>query len=325
MFDALVCGAGPAGTTVSALLSNAGMNVVIVDPMTRTTERLELVAPSTARLFDAVGLEGLLRDPDLARFCPGIRRNWGGETSVDEFVGHRGGKGYIVDRRRLDGALREVSRKAGARLMRGRVVAIQRESSIFRTRIREGPNDTVVFAPIVVDASGRVAALARRLGAQRVLHEALLAQRTEATTCETGGSLIVQASSAGSWKYRVAGPNGRCESWQIFPKADRRGSKGPIVDASSTLGLPAAGPGWAAIGDAAASFDPLCSQGIANALSTALTIAGALVSNPGFGESSARAYSEAVRRTFENAEHGRRLCYSTLPNRGHRYSTELVT
>lgn len=317
MFDALVCGAGPAGATVSALLSNGGLNVAVVDPMTRTTERLELVAPSAARLFDAVGLGGLLRDPCLARFCPGIRRDWGGEISVDEFVGHLGGKGYIVDRCRLDGALREVSRNAGARLMRGRVVAIQRECSIFRAWIRQDTTDTVVSAPIVVDASGRVAALARRLGAQRVVLESLLARQTEAIGSETRSHLLVETSSAGSWKYRVAGPNGRCESWEMFSKADRRKSKGPVVDASSVLSFPSAGPGWAAIGDAAASFDPLCSQGIANALSTALTIAGAVVSNTDFEEPAALAYSEAVRRTFENAEHGRRLSYSRLEDRKH--------
>ncbi|KWV60475.1 hypothetical protein AS156_29290 [Bradyrhizobium macuxiense] len=323
MLDVLVCGAGPAGATVSALLSNGGMNVAVVDPMVGTTERLELVAPSTTRLFDAVGLGSLLRDPDLVRFCSGIRRDWGAKVSVEEFLSHRGGAGYAIDRRRLDRVLREVSRKAGARFICGRIVAVEREHSMFRARVRRDGLNITVFARTVVDASGRAAALARRLGARRVLHEALLACRKEAVPTDTRGRLLVESHSAG-WSYRLEGPEGRCEAWEVGSKADLRGSRGQVVDASSVLCFPSAGPGWAAIGDAAASFDPLCSQGIANALSTALAIAGAVVSNAGLGEPAARAYSEAVRRTFENAEHGRRLTYSTLPDRGHRYSTELT-
>lgn len=323
MLDVLVCGAGPAGATVSRLLSNGGMNVAVVDPMTRTTERLELLAPSTARLFDAVGFGVLLGDPHLVRFCSGIRRDWGGKISVEEFMSHRGGAGYVVDRRRLDAVLREASRKAGARLIRGRVTAIERDHSMFRARVRRDGLNISVLARTVVDASGRAAALARRLGARRLIHESLLACRTQALPNDTRGRLLVEGNSAG-WSYRLVGPDGRCESWQVGPKDARRGSEGLVVDASSVLCFPPAAPGWAAIGDAAASFDPLCSQGIANALSTALTVAGAVVSSNGMGEPAAKAYSEAVRRTFENAEYGRRLSYATLSDFGHRYSSELT-
>lgn len=319
MLDVLVCGAGPAGATVSALLSKGGMNVAVVDPMTRKTERLELVAPSTVRLFDAVG-GNLLEDSSLASFCPGIQRNWGGEISVDEFICHRGGKGYVVDRRRLDVALRGISRKAGARLICGRVVAVEREGTTFRVRLRQAAKDMTVLAKTVVDASGRTAALTRRLGARRVLHEAMLARLTEASAYGAPGYLIVESHPGTHWGYRVVGPNQREEVWEVFSKRDRVASKNPVVDASSVFTFPSAGRGWAAIGDAAASFDPLCSQGIANALSTALAIAGAVVSDAGLGEPAAHAYSEAVLRTFEYAERGRRLSYSTLPDRTLRYS-----
>ncbi|MGY4512096.1 NAD(P)/FAD-dependent oxidoreductase [Bradyrhizobium sp. USDA 3650] len=311
MFDVLVCGAGPAGATVSALLSNGGMKVAVVDPLVRTTERLELIAPSTARLFDAVGLGVLLRDPDLVSFCSGIQRDWGGKVSVEEFISHRGGAGYVVDRRRLDAVVRGLSQKAGARLIRGRVIAIEREESMFRVHVRRDGQNITVTARTMLDASGRAAALARRMGAQRTVHEVLLAHGTQSLANDTRGRLLVEGNSAG-WSYRLTGPDGRCEGWHVGTKDGGRGSRCQVVDASSVLCFPPAGPGWAAIGDAAASFDPLCSQGIANALSTALTVAGAVVSNNGMGEPAARAYSEAVRRTFENAERGRRASYAAL-------------
>jgi flavin-dependent dehydrogenase len=320
MYDVLVCGAGPAGATVAALLANAGMKVTVVDPLARPIDRLELVAPSTTRLFDAIGLGHLLHDDRLSRYCSGIRRDWGGDVSVDEFLAQRAGNGYVVDRSRLDGALREFSQDAGAHLRGGKVVAIECDRSTFLARLRQDGFEETLHASFVVDASGRVAALARRLGTLRVLHEALLARRTDEPPVDTKGRLLVEGRS-GSWTYRLEGPGGRYEAWEVSSKQGSAGSKGTVVDASSILSFPSAGSGWVAIGDAAASFDPICSQGIANAISTALTIAGAIASNAGFGKPAAQAYSEAVRHTFANAERGRRLSYAQLTARHFRASS----
>jgi flavin-dependent dehydrogenase len=72
---------------------------------------------------------------------------------------------------------------------------------------------------------------------------------------------------------------------------------------------PAGGEGWIAVGDAVASFDPITSQGLFNALSTSLVAAGAILSS---GESESEkfgTYSAAVASTFAYSEVGRKEVY----------------
>jgi flavin-dependent dehydrogenase len=73
-----------------------------------------------------------------------------------------------------------------------------------------------------------------------------------------------------------------------------------------------AGDGWVAVGDAAASFDPVTSQGLVSALSTALVAAGAILSPQGFDEVARRIYSDAIATTFHHSEVGRARVYDVL-------------
>jgi flavin-dependent dehydrogenase len=75
---------------------------------------------------------------------------------------------------------------------------------------------------------------------------------------------------------------------------------------------PAADEGWIAIGDAAISFDPVTSQGLVNALSTAVIGAGAILSARGLDEDSCRVYADAAAHTFAHSEAGRAGVYHTL-------------
>ncbi len=85
-----------------------------------------------------------------------------------------------------------------------------------------------------------------------------------------------------------------------------------VRDASSALLSQAAGDGWIAIGDAAASFDPVTSQGLMNALSTALVAAGAILSPGGLDGAARSVYSNAVAATFRYSEAGRSRVYDAL-------------
>jgi flavin-dependent dehydrogenase len=71
----------------------------------------------------------------------------------------------------------------------------------------------------------------------------------------------------------------------------------------------AAGEGWIAVGDAASAFDPIASQGLFNALSSALVATGALLSADGLSPAAARLYSDAVAATFSWSEAGRSNIY----------------
>ena len=131
-----------------------------------------------------------------------------------------------------------------------------------------------------------------------------------------GGWLDVEGGRAGGqdgWSYQVAGPDGRRERWAVYrPQRRVHDRAGTCADASSALLSRAAGAGWIAIGDAAASFDPVTSQGLANALSTALVAAGAILSPGGLDADARRIYSDAVAATFRHSEAGRARVYQAL-------------
>jgi flavin-dependent dehydrogenase len=71
----------------------------------------------------------------------------------------------------------------------------------------------------------------------------------------------------------------------------------------------AAAANWIAVGDAAMSFDPIASQGLFNALSSALAAAGLLLSPGGLTDVTADAWSGAVLATFLQSEKGRVALY----------------
>ncbi len=120
-------------------------------------------------------------------------------------------------------------------------------------------------------------------------------------------------SRQGQWSYAVSGPNGRRERWAIYRPEQHAMARSRLrADASSALLSHAAGDGWIAVGDAAASFDPVTSQGLANALSTALVAAGAILSPEGFDEAARRIYSDAIATTFHHSEAGRASVYDAL-------------
>jgi hypothetical protein len=64
--------------------------------------------------------------------------------------------------------------------------------------------------------------------------------------------------------------------------------------------------------DAAASFDPVTSQGLGNALGTALAAAGAIVSDLHLGPEAQQGYCDVVWASFANTERQRRAVYGMI-------------
>jgi flavin-dependent dehydrogenase len=185
------------------------------------------------------------------------------------------------------------------------VDAVTPEDGGWRVRLqtRHGPCDAA--ARIVIDATGRGARLARRIGARRQRGDRLISvwqygrdlapsQRGFAhiEACENGWwysaplpgqrrvlALHTDADLLAKTGLRDAGwleaaarrlPATRELLGQQGYAADTPAMATPAHTASLDAG---AGPGWFAVGDAALSFDPLSSQGIFNALYTGLAAA----------------------------------------------------
>ncbi|XUJ33041.1 NAD(P)/FAD-dependent oxidoreductase [Bradyrhizobium japonicum] len=87
-------------------------------------------------------------------------------------------------------------------------------------------------------------------------------------------SWLDYSSDGPTWSYRIRGPQGRVQTWRIRRSGTPAGDALLSVDASACLLSEAAGEGWIAVGDAAMAFDPIASQGLFNALSSALVATG---------------------------------------------------
>jgi flavin-dependent dehydrogenase len=315
----VIAGAGPAGTTIATLLALRGKHVTLVDPGARRTDRLEIIAPAGLHVIQALNLTPLLDDPAIARPCLGIRRRWGTRaTEIDDFLRRPGGRGFVIERARFDDALHARAAQAGANFVSGRVVAVRQEAGTVTTTTKTGSSQVIISAGVTVDATGRASAVARRVGAQRLRGEPRIAECRWVDWrhghCDEPVWLNVQGFED-SWRYQLLGPGGRQESWAVYPPLKRvNGSPYRRVDASSACLSRPAKEGLIAVGDAVTSFDPIASQGLANALSTALVAAGALLSRRGLDEGACAVYSEAVLATFRHSEANRLAVYQALKN-----------
>ena len=307
-WDVLVAGAGPAGSTTARILARRGLRIALVDRLDRSTRRLEVVSPSLRPLLHGLGLLDLLDDPGIARPCLGIQRRWGGATvQVEDFIAHPGGGGHVVDRARFDAALRERAEAAGATLIPLRVAGVSASQGKVDVSLSDG---SVIAAERLVDGTGRPACIARRMGAHRICIDrrtAALEEQLPDPSADAPGWLQV-VGETDHWRYTVRGPGSLSETWSI--SAAHRGGGSRVEDASSARLNHAAGENWIAIGDAAAAFDPVTSQGLANALSTAAVAAGMILSGDDSG--AYQMYSDAVKATHERSERARSEVYSAL-------------
>jgi flavin-dependent dehydrogenase len=167
------------------------------------------------------------------------------------------------------------------------------------------PGELEVRAAWLIDATGRAAAVARRLGARRRRDDRLVAfvarcRRPPGAPADRDDRTWVEAVDGGWWYsarvpadervfafHTEAAPAERralldaagfAERLRRAPRLGalfaahgyRPAGRPRGVDASSGRLGAAAGRGWLAVGDAAASFDPLSSQGLLNAHYTGL-------------------------------------------------------
>ncbi len=332
--DVLVAGAGPAGAALALALvqthpqAQAGRwRVVLVDRGVPAAQ-LGQTLPGAARglLRDLGVLDSFEADghpPSLGQAslwgCDRLERR-------DAFADPQGA-GWRVDSARLDRRLVATAVQRGCRLIGpAAVTGIGRDAGAaggWRVRI-EGAAGRVdeVRCRFVVDATGRRATLARRLGA--------VLQRLDKLVCDSvvlppgaatdlDGFALVEAAPGG-WFYGGCAASG--ERLIAFhtdfdlagrPARDpaaflaavsnttlmRRFAGGSMRSAQATHVTrvaawsgrlaPCTGSGWAAVGDAACCFDPLSSQGVFNALYGGLRLARAIASDLDSGSGSGAA------------------------------------
>jgi flavin-dependent dehydrogenase len=298
--DIVVLGAGPAGAALALTLAPRH-RVLLVDRAREPAVRIgESLIPAARRLFrdmrilDALEAEG---HPDYL----GNLSHWGaGPVQVTDFLRDPDGPGWHLDRVRFERFLRTAAARRGARIMApARVGQLERTARGWDLSLRAGSRTERVHGRLLVDATGRAATIAKRLGAERENVDRLTAHwltgDVDAESSDTAGFSIVESEPEGWWySAPLAGgtrvlafhtdsdatPIETRQSDRLIDRAMALPGLGRVLDgigfrpaaelavtaANSARLSQVAGDGWLAVGDAAFSFDPLASRGLFNAL-----------------------------------------------------------
>ncbi len=315
----LITGGGPAGCTAACALASAGMKVGLFERSPGGLRIGETLPPAIRPLLQRIGAwDRFLGAAPVESYQ--LRSAWESAAVRDhEFIFNPYGSGWHVDRTQFDAMLANAAADAGA--------------AILPTAPSDAANGT--DARWRIDATGRAAAIARQAGAQAQVDDRLIGVVAILAACPAGPWTLIEAVENGWW-YSAPLPGtrlvaafmtdadlwSRTADWKSQLRAapqtaERAGSieaepEIRIVSAASILRRPAAGPGWIAVGDAAASYDPLSGQGIYKAMESGWKAASAILQAQSGDPSAIPAYCAWVERQYQKYLSERNYFYSAV-------------
>ncbi|MFN2606691.1 MAG: tryptophan 7-halogenase [Acidimicrobiales bacterium] len=310
--EVIVVGGGVAGCAAAIALARAGVEVAVVGPTAAPAWRVgETVPPRIRPLLEGLGTwDDFVADGHLP--VAGTVSAWGdGEAAERDFLFDPYGPGWHLDRGRFDAMLAAAATRAGARQVSGRPVRLARLPEGGWRLAVDGAHPSELAAPFVVDATGRSSWAGRACGARRRVVDRLVGVvavvRPGPSGADAGDPRTFVEAVEDGWWYTAVVPGGAVvAAWMtdadllparpVYPAqawaaglahaprtAPRLGGAAPdvvaavrVVAAGSSALFPPAGDGWMAVGDAAATMDPLSSSGIATALASGRAAATAL-------------------------------------------------
>lgn len=158
MFDAIIIGAGPAGSSTAALLAKAGWTVALIEKKCFPRRKVcgEFISGATLPLLQRLGIWNDYRD----RCGPEIRRVglFARDTQIDAPMpraANSPGWGRALGRHQLDVLLRDAARHANAKLFQpATVTAIRRHGDVQICTLDADGRQTELEAPVVIAANG---------------------------------------------------------------------------------------------------------------------------------------------------------------------------
>jgi len=326
--DVIILGGGPAGsaTALSLRAESPSLSVTLVEASSYDRPRIGEVLPAIARtLMNHLGIWEAFQ-AERFQTARSISSAWGHPFRAENhFIYSLHGQGWHLDRRRFDAFLSDQAASRGAEVrLAARAKAVERLKNAWHLRLEDG---TEINARFAVDATGRRAIFARRMGARQIMFDRL-AGFARFFTLEDNpepGTLI-ESFSEGWWYTALAGGSrvvtcmtdadiarrlGLRHQQQWLDKLSetswmRRSIGGatiqgsPLVSAANSAHLePVCAEDWLAVGDAASAFDPLSSQGIVKALRSGIFASYAIADRLGKSDSAGlERYQSFVRREF---------------------------
>ena len=305
--DVAIVGGGPAGTALALTLClYSNLRVAVIEQTAYDNFRIgEHVSASLLPLLDYLQVKA----PFLAdghRPVRNVSAVWGHSnlSNRSSILNHMG-EGYLLHRGDFDVMLAEaVVNKGGQLYLQTKCVeGEQLADGGWRLLLEpEAKDPCFLEARFLVDATGRQARIAKRMGAKSLTYDSLVGVTAflhfedEKLTAEklSAGEVLVESVPEGWW-YSAWLPNGHLaivfmtdvdimrklalhkeQGWirqlSHAPHSRDRARNGAMMapltvkPAHSHLLDGVVGQDWVAIGDAAAAFDPLSSMGIGHAM-----------------------------------------------------------
>lgn len=318
-YDAVIGGAGPGGSICATLLAWEGLRVALVDPRpTRPFAIGECLPDAGVRNLRQLGLS-FADKLDVHRRIRGVHSRWSDQDILQDTMTLPGGGGWRLDRARFEQDLLDAAVVAGTELHADRVRDIAWQDGAWRI----STDRQLLRAHFAVDATGRSAWIARRLGAEQTSDAPQIALWATGMPLDKPMDRTLIESLDSGWWYGAMLPDGsplaafHChpslatqlvrapELWHaLLAKSQVLTQSLPLccfadqpLQRTDARGLSldhCAGEHWFAIGDAAISFDPIASQGFCNAIATAAMAARAILAGRGPDD-----YNESLKRIRE--------------------------
>ncbi|MEZ6141576.1 MAG: tryptophan 7-halogenase [Zavarzinella sp.] len=308
MKEILILGLGPAGSAAGLTALSAGASITMLGREPPAGPRVgETIPPQANMLLSSLGIDNLAADGHLPSH--GTVSIWADAEPVEnDFIFSPYGHGWHLDRAAFDARLLKTASDRGANIFSGtRLLSARHVEHKWMIVADQGDRQVKFQADFVLDATGRSSWFARRQGVTRIPSDRLVGiVGFFDTTEESDARTFLEASEDGWWyAARLPGcrsvaafmtdadilagyPGGAKAMWQnrlqqvslTTPFVNKNIDALRVIPANGARLSCVTGPGWAAIGDAAASWDPLSSQGIVTAIEGANRCVSALMTEP---------------------------------------------
>ena len=336
--DLVVIGGGPAGSTAAAMAAKAGLDVALLEAGMHPRPQVgESLLPGIIPILDDLGLLEEV-ESTFCRKTGSTHVNWGQTPRWDLWFEDSDAydHAWFVDRAHFDRMLFDAAAAAGARTYPNTPV----RELLWKAGRLVGVStaDETYHAPLVVDASGQAALIARQLGLRQAIpgldHQAAWAHWENAGRLPSprqAQAFFVAQKDHWLWFFPL--PGGRAsvglvclnrvikgspaeldrfyedrvrkcpEIWDLLRPAGRRATPVRWKRDWSYRVERVAGPGWVLCGDASGFVDPVLSQGVFLAMHAGWNVARlatAVLSDPSAEMEALESYQRSHRELFQD-------------------------